>query len=492
LLKFWTESSLATLNKKYVYVRLADGRQGVQPRTEMDRIKKSGIPHKFEDVDEEDRTNKTALYKHNVDMTRHLLDSQREERKTLQAEQDALKADSLAEKRRLTDLEAKMKAMLANVDLLIVPRITLRNAPAKDAIPNRLHRLDIAQFNAVKAFLRHGKPVLFLLGPPNVPSDFQEMDSAADEVESMLGELGFVMPKQVILYNIETKEYNQRKFGGEFDRSKRDVEVPGLKFDDSTITFPVAKVKPNLTPQPIRGSLRLMNRTLGSKSSQEVRVRHPRPVYFAPSSNPEGAARIVGHLALPGLTGPLAAMTSMFNKVQHRPDENAVFLLTREECWNEENPFIVKTKVPRYTPTKDDDPKKGTVDEERLGPFPIGVAAEVPLPSYWRDGDNAKDKGYDQTKDHDQAAKARVAVIGSGSVFVGPTLAPLKEKMLLDVANWLIGRDDLLAKDAETWQYPRVELTPIEFNLWQWGARLGLPLVFIYLGTVVWMVRRMR
>ena len=87
-----------------------------------------------------------------------------------------------------------------------------------------------------------------------------------------------------------------------------------------------------------------------------------------------------------------------------------------------------------------------------------------------------------------------MAVIGSGGIFIGKTLPPLKEKMFLDVVNWLMGRDDLLARDAESWQYPRVAVKPdsVAFNLWAWGARLGLPLVFIYLGTIVWMVRRMR
>ena len=131
--------------------------------------------------------------------------------------------------------------------------------------------------------------------------------------------------------------------------------------------------------------------------------------------------------------------------------------------WNEENPFIVDNKVPRYTPTKDTDPKKNTLDEERQGPFPIGAAIETPLPSTWFGKDESNPK------------QVRIAVIGSGGVFAGPALPPLKEKMLLDVVNWLMSRDDLLAKDADTWTYPRVAMKPgsVEFNLWQWGARLG-------------------
>jgi len=86
----------------------------------------------------------------------------------------------------------------------------------------------------------------------------------------------------------------------------------------------------------------------------------------------------------------------------------------------------------------------------------------------------------------------RVAVIGHGGVFIGNTLPAVKEKLLLDVCNWLLGRDDLLAKAEHRWQYPRVTLADSQQALWQWGTRLGLPLLFAYLGLVVLMVRRLR
>ena len=53
-------------------------------------------------------------------------------------------------------------------------------------------------------------------------------------------------------------------------------------------------------------------------------------------------------------------------------------------------------------------------------------------------------------------------------------------------------RDDLLAKQQETWSFPRVELTDAEEKLWHWGAFLGLPIAFMYLGMLMWFVRRMR
>ena len=87
-----------------------------------------------------------------------------------------------------------------------------------------------------------------------------------------------------------------------------------------------------------------------------------------------------------------------------------------------------------------------------------------------------------------------------GGVFIGSTLSPAKEKLLLDVCNWLLGRDDLLTKggDENRWQYPRLiladtqETADTRLALWQWGARLGMPVLFAYLGLVVLLVRRLR
>ena len=74
----------------------------------------------------------------------------------------------------------------------------------------------------------------------------------------------------------------------------------------------------------------------------------------------------------------------------------------------------------------------------------------------------------------------------------GPSLSPAKEKLFLDVCNWLLGRDDLLTRDNQVWQYPRVALGTNEQALWLWGTRLGLPVLFVYLGLVVLLVRRRR
>jgi hypothetical protein len=486
----WNDSSLAELNKKFAYVFLVDGRQGI---VEREIAKKAKGIVKTIDVDEDDRKGRVTLYKRELDLRKHALDGDLDDEAKLNEKKSKLQVDNLGEKRRFNDLEAKAKAMLADVDLLIVPRITLIDVPQKERVSYGVHKLETAQLNAVKAFLKQGKPVLVLLGPSNEPQAGPEFDP--DALEALLGELGFYLPKQVILFDAEKRAYNERKFGG-FGASKREVELPGLVFDDSTSTQTWLKAREPFKTHPIRTSMRMMNRAMAAsdpdaaqkekkdtpqaEDASVVSIRHPRPVYFMRTIlSPEPAASIVGALTLPGLPGSVQAATIWVNKAQKKSDDNGVFLLTRAESWNEENPFIVQNKVPRYTPTKDDDPKKGTADEERHGPFPIGVAVEAQIPASWMDKDAAK------------APNVRVAVIGSGGAFVGPTLPPLKEKLFLDTVNWLLGRDDLLARDAETWEYPRVELSPLELKCW-YAVSYGLPVLFIYMGMVVWLVRRMR
>jgi hypothetical protein len=62
---------------------------------------------------------------------------------------------------------------------------------------------------------------------------------------------------------------------------------------------------------------------------------------------------------------------------------------------------------------------------------------------------------------------------------------------MINTANWLLGRDDYLPQDGVRWSYPRVDLQPRERSLWFWAA-LGLPILSVYLGVVVWLVRRLR
>jgi hypothetical protein len=230
------------------------------------------------------------------------------------------------------------------------------------------------------------------------------------------------------------------------------VEIPRVQFDwPAGSDMPaVTKEQAELARSPIRESMEIMAESVDKSQSLDLRLRHPRPVYFTPT----GGAKL---------------------KV------DPIFMVTTAEAWNEDQPFPTRERTPRFELPKPDDPDRGTIREKRRGHFPIGAAAETEVPLFWQESGKGITPG-----------KIRVAVIGHGGVFMGPALTPVKEKLLLDVCNWLLGRDDLLARRQDTWQFPRVELTPEENRLWQWGTRLWAPVLFAFIGLVVWMVRRMR
>jgi hypothetical protein len=87
----------------------------------------------------------------------------------------------------------------------------------------------------------------------------------------------------------------------------------------------------------------------------------------------------------------------------------------------------------------------------------------------------------------------RLIVFGSGNLFAGAKLEPAQEKLLLHSVNWLTGREDRLPRAEEpAWSFPRVAMTNRELTLWRLGTAVGLPLVAVYLGLMVMMVRRLR
>jgi hypothetical protein len=426
--KLWEKSSLAELTKKY-----ADQLQGRQ-------------------VDERLRGRQLELINQNEVVLRAVLTQYREDRDATIKEKAALNVDEAAEQRRMTDLKAKLDRSLADCDLLLVPRMTIRNVVIGERVPNQIHRLDQEQVAAIKDFLKAGKPVLACFGPVSEsPSDrmrFAQMGPPGpDELENLLGKLGIKFSKQTVLFNAESKSFAERRSG--LLVSGVTVDVPPVEFDPNVhASRPLGK--PERTEQktnPIRSSMEIAAHSLGK--SLDLRVRYPRPIYYDPA---DGGV----------------------------PAFEPEFMLANAASWNEDNPFPSRERTPRFEPSKPDDPAKGTLDEKRRGPFPIGVAVDTALPADWY-----ADKGS-------KPAKVRVAAIGNGSLFTGSELSPAKEELLLDTCNWLLGRDDLLPHSNRVWAYPRVFLNAREHTLWHWGAWLGLPALFAYFGLVVLLARRLR
>lgn len=446
---FWKNAPIEELNKKYGIVDTGEEVVLVD-RQQLDKLKKAGRKFRELPVGDEVRQQFVRRLEPNLLLRQMALKQDQGDRDALLKDKQGLNVENLTEMKRIADLRAKMNRLLADVDLLLVPRLTLKNVTREYGVPNRVHRLEEAQIAAIKEFMKVGKPVLFCLGPANEPPGrFDPTDMQPDQLEIMLSELGVKLPKQTILFNVESKAFAERRSGLVILGTQ--VEVPPVEFEWPAGEGQVgqlfaAKARPE---HPVRTSLRLTSRSLGKGQALEMRLRHPRPVYL---DVPE-------HKQLP---------------------YDPIIMMTNPEAWNEEQPFPSRERTPRFERPKDDDPARGTINEKRRGRFPIGVALETTVPPSW----------YGEKEG--SPAKVRLAVIGHGGVFSGQSLNPTKEKLFLDVANWLLGRDDLLARDNLTWEYPRVSLGPTAKAIWQWGLWLGLPLLVVYLGMIMWLVRGLR
>jgi hypothetical protein len=428
LQKFWKTATLDELTKKYA-ARLNGARV-------TERLRE----RQLEQFEQMEAIRQVALTQ------------AREEHAAAVKEKSGLSVDSAAEQRRLTDLKAKLDRALADCDLIIVPRMTLRNVTIGDRIPNRVYRLDQAQVDAVKDFLKKAgnRSALFCFGPANEPADRPDpsMPSGPDGMEDLVNRLGIRLGNQTVLFNSESKSFAERRSGVLV--SGANVEVPPVDFESAyqpnRMLLKEDSSEEPLAVNPIRNSMRIVSHSLGKKL--DLKLRHPRPVYCAAEKR---------------------------KKLTFDPE----FILTDAASWNDDQPFPTRERTPRFEP-KADDAAKGTPDEKRRGPFPIGVALETTLPEDWYETPNAK------------PPVVRVAAIGHGGVFVGSELSPAKEQLLLNSANWLLGRDELLPKDDHPWQYPRVPMNDRERYLWLLGSMLGLPFLFFYLGLVVLLVRRLR
>lgn len=473
--KVWGESSLAELNKKYAIVQSFQGLVIVE-WSFLEKIRKErGALPPFKRLTEADRQDHLDAVAEAMQENADALKRGKEKLARLNDEKSKLNVDNLAEQRRITDLRAKMNRLLADIDLLVIPRPTTMNLVRGEMIPPRIHALDAAQIDAIKDFMKTGKPVLFCLGPANPPAEaFDPSDASKDGLDDLVSSLGIQMPNQTIVFDEEAEAMSDRGERGGLPQGA-EVELPPAGFE-------IARKGKGQTEalNPVLTSLKLTSHSFTKILPSDLRVPSPRPVYFLKFSiAPETAAAALASMSSP--YGSVQAACLLASRGTRKADERAVILMSGPGSWNDEQPFASEKRVPQYERPKPDDPNKGTPQERRRGPFPIGVAVETNLPTAWY-GDNAPDS----------TPKVRVAVLGQGGVFIGANLMPMQEKLFLDTANWLLGRDDLLSRDREQWQYPRVHLSAEQFALWQWGARLGLPLLFVYLGGVMYLVRRMR
>ncbi len=410
----------------------------------------------------------------NLAYAQEIVDQDQRQRDEVGKELAGLDEEGVYERRRMTDLRAKLERELADCDLLLIPRQTIMadGLPIAEGLPD-IHDMTAEQAAAVKEFMRQGKPVLACFGPRNQPG---EGATPPDELEKVFADLGVHFSKKAVLFNAQVRafaERNESRF-----RVRKPLPLPPLELDssgnaDGDSSGPFADVpgavaafgatsdnplavgafapagQASVLPiNPIRESLRLTAHAAGRPF--DLTLRYPRPVYLD---------------------------DDLRRTLKYDPD-----VLTADRAsWNDAEPFrTLDRPIPSFSPPDRKDPDNFTPEAKRRGTFTVGVALETEAPARW------------QTTAADKPARVRVAAIGHGGVFIGKELTPAQEGLLLDSCNWLLGRDDRLASSGQEWRYPRVEMSDYEQTLWLWGARLGLPLLFAYLGTVVLLLRRLR
>jgi hypothetical protein len=388
-----------------------------------------------------------TLRRRGLQQIEEALAAARKERDEVRRERNKLDVEKLSESRRLTDVKAKLSYALADCDLLLIPRLT-RMPDGERTIPPRLYRLDPQQVAAIRDFVKSGKPILACFGPVNEhpATRMPRGPTGPDGLDFLLSDLGFKLGRQTILTAADSKAFSERRLGPLGGGSLADV-LP-LDFDSPTESArgPWQSRKASREPNLLRRGLQVTSHSMGK--AFDVRMRFPRPIYYEPSRG-------------------------------RKMDRDPVFLLS-PIGWNEDQPYPTGQRRPRFTPPAPDDPNTGTRDARRRGHFPVGVAVETTLPEDW--GKDSKGR------------TVRVAAIGHGGVFVGPRLSAAQERLLLQTANWLLGREAYLPRADHEWRYPRLALVPEdpEHTLWLWGTRLGLPVLFAYLGCVVVLFRRLR
>lgn len=404
---------------------------------------------------------------------------------------DLLRNERAAENRRVTDVKEKLKQYVADCDLLIVPRLTVVNLARGDTIPPSLFNLSADQVEVVREFVKAGRPVLFAVGPTNVDRRGPPGESGPDDVERMLPQLGITLGNQTVMTEVESQAMAERQNEGLAGA----VDVPPLVFD--------VPRKDGKEPNPVAEAFRVTARAVDRKL--DLRGSGFRPITVAP-----GAA---GRL-------PFAAE----------------ILYAGKEYWNEAQPVPEDDSIPRYDPARPDDPKRGTPDEERRGPFSVGVAVETPVPADWFDptglpkaalptaaavgvaatypnipaglGDQYPAAalvlpfdgglyaaGLTLAAEQVKRPTVRIVALGHGGLFTGKQLDPAQQTLLLHTLNWQLRRDDRLPADVpddKKWRYPRADLTEREFFAWRWLTFAGLPLVTVYVGLIALMVRKVR
>ena len=416
-----------------------------------------------------------------------------------------MRSDRLLESRRAGDVKVRMTAFADGCDVLIVPRYTVMKLARGSAIPAWYHNASPEQAEVVKQFLAAGKPVLFALGATSGDKQRPGREPPDRAFDDLLGRFGVTLGSQAIF--TEPEGAAVAAAGSQSGSFGRRVEIPSL----------VLKIAPPPADH------------IGVAVGGFVLVAPPKPASPLTEALSKSSRLVNGQLLI-RRSGFRPLYLS--EQLRARLPYSGVFAATVPGTWNEEKPILERDDdgdviyYPRFNATKLDDPVKGTRDEERRGPFDVGVALEAPVPQDWLEPKLAAaqagvvvagslanlgvgfpvglpvatlpTESFLPAIPESQRPKpptVRLVVLGHGGLFTGPKLEPGEEALLLHSLNWQLRRDDKLPHGVPAgaeWKYPRVKLDAVQKAAWTGGAVALLPLSCAVFGVIVLMIRRFR
>ena len=240
-----------------------------------------------------------AVLQANLENIDKALPSYRQRLDEVKEEKSKLNVPALKEQQRMTDVKAKMARLLADCDLLIVPRMTLRNvADEFENIPagstrwtmRRWRRSRTSSRRASRCWPASGRPTRRRTRDRAGPATI-----AATGWKTLLGQLGVKFGKETVLFDSEVEALADSRAGAELGGGQ--FEAPPVLFDwmpgaGRPVGSPLVSDKPNR----IRESLRLTARALGKDAEGkplplDIRIRHPRPIYYRAAQGDEGRVR---------------------------------------------------------------------------------------------------------------------------------------------------------------------------------------------------------
>jgi hypothetical protein len=490
------EFAVQRYDRQIEAIRKAAERLKVAPFDEINRMFR-GLPRPVST--EEDRK---ALIEKLAEQENRFLELAKDKREELaksEAEYEVLlKDDRAVENARNPDVKAKMQEQLRECDVLILPRLTSMQLSGR-AIPGWLHSLIKDQADVVRDFMKAGKPVLFAMGP-TVADPPEPNENSNDDIEKMLARLGIDLGADAIITDAELKATpdSDDPFAVPADTLQLDT---GLRFD---IT------RQGVTANRITGAYLAAGHSVDAQLDAQKKATTESTLGKLVEKK-----RILFKVARNGGYRSIVVSPAVAAKLAYDPE----ILHTVEKSWNETKPQKEDGYVPTFDPPKPDDPKKGGREDEVMKSYSVGVALETTVPAEWNAPVLGVEKYFSDAGLMAPTASAfppglatattetpdilntkpektlRVIVFGHGGLFIGKSLDPGRETLLINSVEWLLNRQDRMPHDTpdnEKWRYPRVALTPEKINLWGVATRGAMPGLAVFCCIMVLMIRRLR